>query len=872
MTHPKGLSLQKVKELQELYGKNEISTASKGMFLKKVLHIFSEPIYSLLACSSVIYFILGERSDGIIMIAFVIFVIGIDMIQDLRTGNTLRKLKEISSPKIRVIREGNEYLIAASELVPGDYMLLTEGIKIPSDGYLIEASGLCVDESILTGEADGVYKFTKEQLEIIEEKSEDECDYDEYAEDRRAYCYAGTFVILGNGIAVVDKIGNDTEYGKIAHQLSKISSGPSLLQRQMRLLAKQCTVFAAVLFILVSLFTFINLENQIISERIVSSLLAGIVLALSMVPGEFPVILSVFLSMGALRLARKKILIRHLPAVEALGAISVLCLDKTGTITQNKLEVTDSYMLGNVTQASKDIIRQEEKFCKIIRMASKCDTYDPVEKAILTYCDTLCKNCTHSHGKLAICSLSSRRNTLIKEYPYTNELKAMGQVWKENEMYVIAAKGSPETILSLCYLSSDQQLTVMKRINEFLEKGLRVIAFADRTITAADAIPAGLMECRLFFRGIIGLSDPIREKMQDNIQAYHEAGIRVVMITGDHPLTAKTIASNIGIENSHKVITGAEINKMSEEELRERVQEYNLFARVLPLHKMRIVKALKDQGEIVAMTGDGVNDSAAQKIADIGIAMGKHGSEVCREAAEMILLDDKFDNTLDALKDGRRIYQNIIKTIGYVFAIHIPIALISLAGPLLGIDAKSLMLLPIHIVLLELVMDPTCSIALERQPAEERLMKMPPRRSTDQILSRMRLIKSIVQGTMIFMASFGLFYGMLLLDYPPELARTVGFTVLVISSCTLIIVNCSDTDSIIKILRKIRRDMGIGLVNLFTVLGLCIMIYSPFNTILGFAPLGPKLLLVTLGAAIGSVCWYELVKFIKRVSIKRRVD
>ncbi len=462
MTNHSGLTMKAANELQSRYGKNEISSKNKGKLKKHIMHIISEPIYLLLSCSAIIYFVLGEPADGAIMMAFVIFVIGIDVFQDTRTGNALKKLREITTPKIRVIRDGVEQMIPGVDLVPGDLMLLNEGVKIPADGYLLSAVGLCIDESILTGESVGVWKCTREDeylnSELISEivttptKSSVTGEY-----FKRDYCYTGTFVILGTGTVVVDKIGNHTEYGKIADKITDSTMENSLLQRQMKRLAAQCTHIAAILFVLVSLATFMNLSDYVLSERIIHSLLAGVVLALSMVPGEFPVILSVFLSMGALRLAKKKALIRRLPAVETLGAVSVLCMDKTGTITQNKMQVSKCYIAD----------RQEGRFCRIMALACKPGTYDPVEKAMLEYGAQLCSSCKAQAEGLVACNITRSQQEIIKEYAFTNELKAMGQVWKEKSSIIIAAKGSPETILSLCYLSKDQESEANKKIMEF---------------------------------------------------------------------------------------------------------------------------------------------------------------------------------------------------------------------------------------------------------------------------------------------------------------------------------------------------------------------------------------------------------------------
>lgn len=846
-----GLTIKQVKELQSRYGRNEISSKNKGNLRKKIIKILSEPIYLLLSISAIIYFILGEPADGAIMIGFVLFVIGIDVLQDARTGNTLKKLKEISTPKITVIREGNEVMISGTELVPGDVMLISEGVKIPADGALISSVGLCIDESILTGESEGVWK---QAVNKGKPQSEEGKEY-----FRKDYCYTGTLVILGRGTVIVEKIGNATEYGKIADKIAKAPVEITLLQKQLKKLAKQCTYFAAILFILVGFVTFFNLSEFPLNKRWTESLLAGVVLALSMIPGEFPVIQSVFLSMGALRLAKQKALIRRLPAVETLGAVSVLCLDKTGTITQNKMTVQEFW--------TPD--QQEDLFCRTISMACKAGTYDPMEKAMLEYGERLCSKCRRKTERaLLACNITNNNSVLVKDYAFTNERKAMGQVWQEAGNFIIAAKGSPETILSLCLLPKEQESLINSKISELSQKGLRVIAMADRMLSDQEAVPDSLPECQLYFRGIIGLLDPPRENMPENIQACYKAGIRVIIITGDHPVTAATIAGKIGIDIGRQVITGDEISRLTEEELRQTVKECNLFARVLPLHKMRIVKALKDNGEIVAMTGDGVNDSPAQRIADIGIAMGKHGSEVCREAADLILLDDNFSTIIASVRDGRRIYQNIGKAIEYVLAIHIPIALISLIAPILGIGPKELLLLPLHIVLLELIMDPTCSVVLERQPAEDNIMSQKPRNPSERLLSFPLFKKSVIQGFVIFIAAFSVYFGLLTSNHSPELARTAGFTVLVLSNIFLVLVNSSEYESVIRTLIKIRRDKGIWLVNIITLFGLWLMIYSPFHHFLELTALPILIFVAVAGISAASVFWYELIKLLKRRKMK----
>jgi Ca2+-transporting ATPase len=846
--------MKEVKEQEEKYGKNLISIKKRGRIRKYLRNIFAEPIYLILATSALIYFVLGETVDGIVMIAFVIFVIGIDLFQDIRTGNVLKKLKEITSPKVEVIRDGEKYLILKEDLVPGDVVLLEEGGKIPADGHLIVCNGLSVDESVLTGEAIPVLKEVTEK------------DRKEGIKEYRSinYCYAGTMVCLGSGRMIVDRIGNDTEYGRIAEMLVTIERESSLLQHQLKKLAKQCTYFAFILFALVSSVTFLNLSDFMMSERFIHSMLAGVVLALSMVPGEFPVILSVYFSMGALRLVKKKALVRHLSSVETLGAISVLCMDKTGTITGNCMQVADAYI--------PEV--QGDKFCRVLSLACRKESGDPVEKALLDYGEQMCSCCfdriqsmpeEERNTEVMACSLIKEDYRILKEYSFSNETRATGQLWQKGTKRILAAKGSPEAILALSNLSDEKQRELEHKLLEYSTKGCKVIAVADGELKPEESLPDNLTECGLCFRGMLALEDPPREAVSEGLISCYKAGIRTIMITGDHPITAASIAEQVGIRNSHQVVTGDEIEALSDLELSKKVTECNIYARVLPLHKMRIVKALKDNGEVVAMTGDGVNDSTALKIADIGIAMGKYGSEVSREAADLILLDDNFNTILDTIRDGRRIYTNIRKTIAYVLAFHIPIALICLVAPLIGIRPDELLLMPLHIVLLELVMNPTVSVTLERQPAEVDIMNKAPRNRLQGLITWQLFMKSIFQGIMVFLASFLLYVGTMSQGSTAATARSCGFVVLVFSSILLVLVNCSETESILTTIRRLKTDKGIWSTNLIIIIGLLAMIYTPLHDKFGFAPLSCSDMLISIALSLAAVIWYDVFKLFRKL-------
>ena len=825
---PLGLTSAQVLELQLQFGKNELVKEKPANFFHKILHVVSEPMFLLLIVAAVIYFILGEPKDGAIMLVFVLAIISIEVIQEWKTDKTLRALKDLSAPHITVLRDGVEQIINSVDLVPNDLMFIAEGVKIPADGLVIKASTLRVDESSLTGESEAVFKVAEGTAEIS-------ADY-----WRRDYCYAGTLVTQGTGTILVDKIGTTTEYGKIGKDVMAAPDEPTPLQLQTGKLVQMCAGIAAVLFSLVGVVTYINIPDHLFGARIIESILAGITLAMAMLPEEFPVILTVFLSMGAWRLAKKQSLVRKLASVETLGAVSVLCVDKTGTITMNKMTVQDSW------SATADV----PTLTKIMGMGCEPDAYDPMEKAMIVHCENQGISRKQIFG-----------GELVRDYAFTDESKIMGHVWKTDADIIVAAKGSPERLLEICQLSEDERTAVETAAAEMSARGLRVIAVGQMVVATESAIPATLNECRLQLCGVIGLADPPRDSIKADIEQCTRAGVRVVMITGDNGITASAIARQINMPNSDAIITGDELSKMNDDELQERIKTANIFSRVLPEHKMRIVRAFKSNGAVVAMTGDGVNDAPALKYADIGIAMGKRGSEVSREAADLILLDDNFSTIVHTIEDGRRIYDNIKKAVGYVFTIHIPIALSALLAPLLGITPASLLLLPLHVVLLELVIDPTCSIVLERQPAERDIMDRPPRDPKAKLITVASLMKSVVQGLVIFVAAFGAY--ILFLQQQPDnapLARTMGLTIMLLSNILLVQVNSSNSEYAVKTFMRLAKDKVMLAVIVATLVGLLVMLYTPLCGFLKLAPLSLGQLVLAAAIACVAVLWYELVK------------
>ena len=828
-----GLTTAEATQLQLKFGKNELTSDKKENFFKKVIHIICEPMFLLLIAAAVIYFILGEPRDGAIMLIFVIGIICIDIIQQWKTDKTLSALKDLSAPHITVIRDAKEVIIASEDLVPGDLMMIYEGVKIPADGIVVKCNDLCVDESSLTGEAEGVWK-------VCTDSREESGDY-----WRKDYCYAGTLVTQGTGVIFVHKTGTATEYGKIGANVAAAFDEPTPLQKQTKSLVKTCAGIAGVLFALVGVVTYFNLPDHTLGARLIESILSGITLAMAMIPEEFPVIMTVFLSMGAWRLAKKQSLVRRLPSVETLGSVSVLCVDKTGTITMNQMTVQSTWTLNG----------DDYTLLEVMGLGCETDAYDPMEKAMLSYCD--------GHG---ISKEHLFCGELVNEFAFTNELKMMGHVWLRNGTYTIAAKGSPEQILTICKMTEHDKDIAMHKITEMSREGLRVIAVAAAFSAVESDIPETITECCLNLCGLIGLADPPREGIKSDVALCKKAGIRIVMITGDNGITASSIAEKIGMEHNDHIITGEMLNEMTDDQLKEAVKEVSIFSRVIPEHKMRIVKAFKENGEIVAMTGDGVNDAPALKYADIGIAMGKRGSEVSREAADLILMDDNFTTIVETVKDGRRIFDNIRKAVGYVFTIHIPIAFASLLAPILNITPSALMLLPLHIVLLELLIDPTCSIILERQPAETDIMDRKPRDPNKKLLNMHVLVKSILQGIAIFIASFGTYF-VVLAGNPDNapVARAMGLTIVMFSNLLLVQVNSSDKDFICQTIFRLLKDRVMWVANIGTLLMLLIILYTPLSGLLKLAPLSAAQLFSSLGIAVMAVLWYELVKLYHRL-------
>lgn len=820
-----GLNSEEVEKLQKKYGMNELVSQEKPNMLKKFLGVFKEPMFLLLLIAATVYFLLGAPKDGAIMLVFVGFVASITFIQEWKTEKTMNALKDLTSPKVNTLRNGKNILIKSTELVPGDVVFLSEGERIPADCIVLEPSNFSVDESILTGESEYVMKVSTTQ-------SEKSTDY-----WKKDILYAGTLCVFGKCTAIVKFTGINTEYGKIGKAISEAKDEPTPLQKKVSILVKNIAIAGVILCISVMV------ASYFYSFDILNSILSGISLAMAIIPEEFPVVLTVFLSMGAYRLAKNNTLMRKISAVETLGSATVLCVDKTGTITQNKMKVKSIYSDGRIFN-NEDLKNQE--LSDLMVLSCEKDPYDPMEKAILEAANLSQLETVYKYD-------------LSKKIAFDSKTKRMANIYIKDNKYYVAVKGSAETVLGLCNLDKQTMDEINIEIDKMASNGLRVLALADCT---SEEVYEDLECYELTFKGLVGLQDPPKEGVEEAIKLCKKAGIRVVMITGDYSKTAMAIGEEIGLKFTDKVIVGNEIDSLSENELCEVVKSCDVFSRVIPEQKMKIVKALKKNGEIVAMTGDGVNDAPALKSADIGIAMGKRGTEVAKEAADMILMDDNFTTIVKSVKDGRRVYDNIRKAMVYILIIHIPIAAMAMFAPLFNLPP---LLLPMHIMLLELIIDPTCSIVFEGEPAEANIMENHPRPPQEPLLTRNLTIKVVLQGVVMFLAAFMPFHYMIDLGISSEYARSFSLITFIVANVTLVLVNRSNTELLYHLIKEKGSRVRL-IVNSMALIMVFAIVYIPIlNGFFRTEKIGIYPLIFAIVLGFISTGWWEIVKITRKI-------
>lgn len=822
-------------------GYNELPSQKKQSVFHMFLHILSEPMLLLLLVAGGLYVALGELGDALMLLTFVFVVIGITFYQEHKTERTLEALRDLSSPRALVIRNGQQIRIPGREVVRDDILILREGDRVPADAIILEQENISIDESLLTGESVPVRKIISGNKEWKHTRP---------GGDDLPFVYSGTLVVSGHGVVRVLHTGVDTEMGKIGKAIQSVKEESTLLHKETAKIVRLATLYGLGLCVIVAV------VYTLVQKNILQGLLAGLTLSMALLPEEFPVVLLVFLTLGAWRISKHNVLTRKADAIETLGAATVLCVDKTGTLTKNKMTLM-MLQSGNTYHEVGSVIKAPlaDSFHRLLEyamLASQRDPYDPIEKEINAIGSDYLKNTEHIHDHWRI----------VREYPLSKKLLALSHVWKSNHAssYVIAAKGAPEAIAELCHVTKKEQKDMMVHIQEMSGRGLRLIGVAKASFSK-KTLPDSQHDFHFEFVGLLGFADPVRENVPAAIGEAYSAGIRVMMMTGDYPGTATWIAREAGITNPDIVVEGKEMAEMSHEELKECMRKTNVFARIMPEQKLLIVQALKANHEIVAMTGDGVNDAPALKAAHIGIAMGERGTDVAREASELVLLDDDFSSIVSAVRMGRRIYENLKRAMGYIIAVHVPIAGLSLLLPLFHFP---LILLPAHIAFLELIIDPACSTVFEAEPEDDDIMKRPPRRLSSRLFDTKTMVFSAFQGVSILAAVLILYIVLLSGGKNELIARSMAFAALVFADLFLILTNLSWKKSIMDIIK--RPNPAFWWVVGGTISGISIVFLVPFfRDIFHFGVLRPVDYAWAVAVGVMSLLWFEGMKLFRIV-------
>ncbi|MDR3392533.1 MAG: cation-translocating P-type ATPase [Sulfuriferula sp.] len=830
---PAGLTAAEAAARQVAEGYNELAVDQEHSLFNIVLEVVREPMFLLLLGAGAIYALLGDLHEALILLGFVCVIMGVTILQERRTEQALAALRDLSSPRALVIRDGKPLRIAGREVVRDDVLVLSEGDRVAADASILTAHELAANESLLTGESEAVAK----RVPSVE------------ADITSSACrvYAGTLLTGGQGLARVTAIGVATELGKIGKSLQSISSESSPLQREIAALTRQLAVIGIGLCVAVTALFVLSRGGWL------NGLLAGITLAMGILPQEFPVIMIVFLAFGARRIATQRVLTRRLSAIETLGETTVLCVDKTGTLTQNRMAVAALVVgeswLDVAQMEGGNVVELPEIFHELLEytvLASEIEPHDPMEQAFQRFAQTWLANTEHLHTDWA----------LAREYELTPQMLAMSHLWRipEHSHQAVATKGAPEAIADLCHLAEPERIRIAAQAAAMADRGLRVLGIA-KAVHSGDDWPAIQHDFDFEFLGLTGLADPLRVEVPAAVEECRQAGIRVVMITGDHPRTASAIAASAGIDNS-RILTGAEFQQLDGASLTEQIEHTCVFARVTPQQKLVIVEALKAGGEIVAMTGDGVNDAPALKAAHIGIAMGKRGTDVAREAASLVLLDDDFGAIVKAVSLGRRIYANLRQAMIYTLAVHVPIIGLSILPLLFGLP---LVLAPIHIAFLELVIDPACSVVFEAEAADAGLMRRAPRRPGESLLSGGQIALSLAMGSVSTLVVMGLYGAALASGIDAAVARTLAFVALIAANSVLIFSSRSTLPGRVRRggNRVAYRVLAVTLLALILVTGV-----PAFAQVFAFVPIGVWYWLGAFALGAGSFGLFEAVKWL----------
>ncbi|WP_432714308.1 cation-translocating P-type ATPase, partial [Pedobacter sp.] len=746
-----GLNSQQVIAARKLHGKNSFYHKKQNRFLNFLTGLLDEPMVILLLVASAIYFISGDVGDGIFLCIAILLISVISLYQNSRSRIALAQLKDLTEPECKVIRNGKTLQIKREELVVGDSMVVEEGTFIAADGVIEQSNDFSVNESILTGESLPVYKNHSDQDNHI---------------------YSGTTVSGGLAIATVTAIGNETKLGKIGKSLEQIKEGKTPLEVQISNFVKKMVFAGIVVFAIVWAINFHNSKNGL------DSLMKALTIAMSILPEEIPVAFTTFMALGASRLMKMGVLVKQMKTVETLGSATVICTDKTGTITENRMSLAALYTTESrkITDFQGELSLEEKMLVRTAMWASEPIPFDPMEVAL-----------HHSYADLF--PLDERpQYSMRHEYPLGGKPPMMTHVFA-NDLgdRIIAAKGAPEALMSVSSLNDDQKESVRMAIKAMADNGYRILGVGESKFTG-DNFPEKQQDLNFNFKGLVAFYDPPKKNIKAVFGAFYAAGIDVKIVTGDNAATTSAIVRQIGFRGAENTINGEELMSLTNTQLRKSVTETSIFARMFPEAKLKIINALKENNEIVAMTGDGVNDGPALKAAHIGIAMGKKGTELAKQAASLVLIDDDLEKMVDAIAIGRRIYANLKKAIQYIISIHIPIILTVFVPLALGWIYPNIFS-PVHIIFFELIMGPTCSIIYENEPIEKNTMLQKPRPFSSTFFHRKELSTSIIQGIVITAGALITYQYAVYLDVGEKTTRTMVFTVLIVANIFLTLIN-----------------------------------------------------------------------------------
>jgi len=821
-----GLTTEQVLNAREKYGKNALDYKQENNVLDAVKKLAKEPMITLLFAASLIYLISGKTDDAIFLASAIILVSIISLFQDSRSRNALQKLKKLSQARCKVIRNGKVEEIKSEDLVVGDSLIVEEGTSITADGIIIHSNDFSVNESILTGESLSVFKDKNKDDNLI---------------------FKGTSVASGLAISIITSIGNETKLGKIGKSLESIKEEKTPLELQVTNFVKTMVIVGSIVFIVVWAINYFRLYN------LLDSLLKALTLAMSILPEEIPMAFTTFMAIGAWRLMKMGIVVKQMKTVETLGSATVICTDKTGTLTENKMSLAKVFTLNSQRISSPEKANKDEKaMIKIAMWASEPIPFDAMEVAIHQTYDDLYTEDERINFKL------------IHEYPLGGKPPMMTHVFENNSgKRIIAAKGAPEALIAVSNLKADEKNLIEKAIQTLTRKGYRVLGVGQSDFEGNN-FPKIQQELKFNFQGILAFYDPPKKNINKVLEDFYKAGISVKIITGDNAATTISIAKQVGFRGFEHSISGDELMKLSEKTLEERVLNTNIFTRMFPEAKLRIINALKRKKQIVAMTGDGVNDGPALKAAHIGIAMGKKGTEIAKQAASLILMEDDLSKMVDAVSIGRKIYTNLKKAIQYIISIHIPIILIVFIPLALGWIYPNI-LSPVHIIFLELIMGPTCSIIFENEPLEKNTMSQKPRPFTTTFFNWKELSTSIIQGLAITVGALVVYQYSVSMALNEAQTRTMVFTVLIVANIFLTLVNRSFYYSIFTTL-KYKNNLVLLIITITIVLTGLLLFVPPLTSFFEFQTPNFSQLAICIGTGFLFVIWYELVKIKKRLN------